>query len=110
MLHSSQSPISKPSTLLIRSSIQNKIFEDHSTGIVCYKTESGEIICEGYDEGPRYQHRLIANKTYYQREFQVTDVQQKWYLFIQENELNVVDHKAVEVIEELDSIIEDTVN
>lgn len=30
-----------------------QVFEDHSTGTVCYKDETGEIICEGLDEGPR---------------------------------------------------------
>ncbi|CAA3008672.1 Hypothetical predicted protein [Olea europaea subsp. europaea] len=40
--------------LQIRSSIRNKVFEDLSSGIVCYKDDNGEITCEGYDEGPRY--------------------------------------------------------
>ncbi|KAJ8557766.1 hypothetical protein K7X08_004532 [Anisodus acutangulus] len=30
------------------------VFEDRSAGIVCYRDEKGEIICEGYDEGPRF--------------------------------------------------------
>ncbi|KAL1367206.1 hypothetical protein HN51_021251 [Arachis hypogaea] len=38
------------------SSIKNKVYEDESQGIICYQDENGEIICEGYDEGPRYQH------------------------------------------------------
>ncbi|XP_016574652.1 uncharacterized protein LOC107872489 isoform X2 [Capsicum annuum] len=36
----------------------NKVFEDKSTGVVCYRDENGEIICEGYDEGPRFPHQL----------------------------------------------------
>ncbi|XP_051147663.1 uncharacterized protein LOC127262865 [Andrographis paniculata] len=32
------------------------VFEDKTSGIVCYKDENGEIVCEGYDEGPRLQH------------------------------------------------------
>ncbi|MCE0480973.1 hypothetical protein HAX54_038294 [Datura stramonium] len=36
------------------SSQKLKVFEDESTGIVCYRDENGEITCEGYDEGPRY--------------------------------------------------------
>ncbi|KAH6757983.1 hypothetical protein C2S52_023128 [Perilla frutescens var. hirtella] len=36
----------------------NKIFEDRSAGIVCYRDENGEITCEGYDEGPRFHHKL----------------------------------------------------
>ncbi|KAJ8535789.1 hypothetical protein K7X08_034190 [Anisodus acutangulus] len=37
-----------------------KVFEDRSTGIVCYRDENGEITCEGYeyDEGPRYCQQL----------------------------------------------------
>lgn len=31
-----------------------QVFEDHSNGIVCYKDDNGEIICEGFDEGPRF--------------------------------------------------------
>ncbi|KAF0892785.1 hypothetical protein E2562_017748 [Oryza meyeriana var. granulata] len=31
----------------------NKVYEDKSMGIVCYTDESGELICEGLDEGPR---------------------------------------------------------
>lgn len=23
-------------------------------GIICYRDEKGEMVCEGYDEGPRY--------------------------------------------------------
>ncbi|MED6192520.1 hypothetical protein PIB30_010725 [Stylosanthes scabra] len=41
--------------LKITASIKNKVYEDESQGIVCYQDENGEIICEGYDEGPRYQ-------------------------------------------------------
>uniref|UniRef100_A0A0E0M782 Uncharacterized protein n=1 Tax=Oryza punctata TaxID=4537 RepID=A0A0E0M782_ORYPU len=31
----------------------NKVYEDKSMGILCYTDESGELICEGFDEGPR---------------------------------------------------------
>ncbi|XP_059302985.1 uncharacterized protein LOC132055270 [Lycium ferocissimum] len=40
------------------SSQKLKVFEDGSTGIVCYRDENGEITCEGYDEGPRYCHEF----------------------------------------------------
>lgn len=30
-----------------------QVFEDQLRGIVCYRDENGEMICEGYDEGPR---------------------------------------------------------
>ncbi|TVU12225.1 hypothetical protein EJB05_45858 [Eragrostis curvula] len=32
---------------------KKEVFEDQLRGIVCYKDEKGEMICEGYDEGPR---------------------------------------------------------
>ncbi|XP_047327051.1 uncharacterized protein LOC124930745 [Impatiens glandulifera] len=33
---------------------KNKIFEDQPKGIICFRDElTGEITCEGYDEGPR---------------------------------------------------------
>ncbi|CAN6164778.1 unnamed protein product [Urochloa humidicola] len=35
-----------------------KVFEDQMRGIVCYRDENGEMICEGYDEGPRLGMRL----------------------------------------------------
>ncbi|XP_073063708.1 uncharacterized protein [Primulina eburnea] len=41
-----------------RSSVKNMVFEDQSAGVVCYKDENGEIICEGFDEGPRFQPQL----------------------------------------------------
>ncbi|GER53621.1 developmentally regulated G-protein 1 [Striga asiatica] len=37
---------------------KNKIFEDRSAGIVCYRNENGEITCEGYDEGPRFHQQI----------------------------------------------------
>jgi len=35
-----------------------KAFEDQLRGILCYRDENGEMICEGYDEGPRLGIRL----------------------------------------------------
>lgn len=35
-----------------------QVFEDRTNGIICYSDESGEIICEGYDEGPRLQQQI----------------------------------------------------
>lgn len=31
-----------------------EVFEVEEQGIVCYTDENGEVICEGYDEGPRF--------------------------------------------------------
>lgn len=44
------------------------MFEDKSNGIVCYKDENGELICEGYDEGPRFSQqisRFTCNSRYH---------------------------------------------
>ncbi|PKI50420.1 hypothetical protein CRG98_029170 [Punica granatum] len=35
-----------------------KVFEDGPEGIICYSDENGEIICEGYDEGPRLRPKI----------------------------------------------------
>lgn len=43
-----------------------QVFEDQGNGIVCYRDGKGELVCEGYDEGPRYI-RHPSHKTYHQR-------------------------------------------
>ncbi|KAL3511563.1 hypothetical protein ACH5RR_024280 [Cinchona calisaya] len=48
---------SSRSPFQIRLPSRNKVFEDRSKGIVCYREENGEITCEGIDEGPRFHHR-----------------------------------------------------
>ncbi|KAL3528543.1 hypothetical protein ACH5RR_007865 [Cinchona calisaya] len=45
-----------PFQVIIRLPARNKVFEDQSKGIVCYREENGEITCEGIDEGPRFHH------------------------------------------------------
>ncbi|TKY61155.1 hypothetical protein E2542_SST11005 [Spatholobus suberectus] len=57
--------LKKASVLRITASIKNKVYEDHSQGIVCYQDEHGEIICEGYDEGPCFQR--VPEPTYHPR-------------------------------------------
>ena len=42
-----------------------QVYEDESQGIVCYQDDRGEIICEGYDEGPCFQR--IPKPTYHPR-------------------------------------------
>ncbi|KAL5224130.1 hypothetical protein ABZP36_010769 [Zizania latifolia] len=53
-MDSSSSSESKkaPSSVSFNSKV-NKVYEDKSMGILCYTDESGELICEGLDEGPR---------------------------------------------------------
>ncbi|KAG0567676.1 hypothetical protein M758_7G124200 [Ceratodon purpureus] len=31
------------------------VFKDDSNGIVCFTNEDGEVVCEGWDEGPHFQ-------------------------------------------------------
>ncbi|XP_004303753.1 PREDICTED: uncharacterized protein LOC101293323 [Fragaria vesca subsp. vesca] len=79
----------RTSTLFkIRSSLGEEVFEDHFNGIICYKDARGEIICEGYDEGPRYHHQnqRIVNQS---RDAEIFDLlQQNWYNFMTDTELN----------------------
>lgn len=35
-----------------------QVFEDQSNGIICYRDDKGEVICEAYDEGPRFQQQI----------------------------------------------------
>ncbi|KAJ9179474.1 hypothetical protein P3X46_011258 [Hevea brasiliensis] len=58
MLKQSKIPLKKAPTLQVRSSFKNTVFENQSEGIICYRDESGEIICEGFDEGPRFHQQL----------------------------------------------------
>ncbi|EEF29434.1 uncharacterized protein LOC8276556 isoform X2 [Ricinus communis] len=57
MLRHGQIPLKKTPALQVRS-FKNKVFENQSEGIICYRDENGEIICEGFDEGPRFHQQL----------------------------------------------------
>ncbi|KVI05825.1 uncharacterized protein LOC112510454 [Cynara cardunculus var. scolymus] len=65
MLSTTQNPSSH-----IRSNIKlQKVFEDKSSGIVCYRDDKGEITCEGYDEGPRlHRHQHLGSFSWNQRD------------------------------------------
>ncbi|GJN00683.1 hypothetical protein PR202_ga17880 [Eleusine coracana subsp. coracana] len=53
---------------------KKKVFEDQLRGIVCYKDDKGEMICEGYDEGPRLGLRLAEKACFpWPTGVQVTD-------------------------------------
>ncbi|OVA05250.1 hypothetical protein BVC80_8257g5 [Macleaya cordata] len=103
MFHNCQLPTNKqPPKLQIRSSINNKVFEDHSRGIVCYKDENGEIICEGYDEGPRF-HQQDSRKTCHQKELQILDIlRRSWLQIAQEDGLNHAAENGVAAVEDFD--------
>ncbi|PIN06717.1 hypothetical protein CDL12_20729 [Handroanthus impetiginosus] len=64
------------------------VFEDKSAGIVCYKDENGEIICEGYDEGPRFQQQISRFTCNSSRDVEIVDLLQRCWLHVaDENEL-----------------------
>ncbi|XP_062228329.1 uncharacterized protein LOC133926411 [Phragmites australis] len=53
---------------------RKKVFEDQLRGIVCYRDEKGEMICEGYDEGPRLGTQLPEKACFpWPVEVQITD-------------------------------------
>ncbi|KAJ8560900.1 hypothetical protein K7X08_027090 [Anisodus acutangulus] len=71
------SPLKMGST----SSNMLKVFEDKSTGVVCYRDENGEITCEGYDEGPRFYHQLPKSSSK-SRDKEIIDLLQRNWLHI----------------------------
>lgn len=45
------------------------VFED--MGIICYKDEKGEMVCEGYDEGPRYSKQGLEEEEKHEKYIQL---------------------------------------
>ncbi|XP_002265894.1 uncharacterized protein LOC117922777 [Vitis riparia] len=87
--HRSQVSVRKIAALEIKSSFRNKVFEDQSKGIVCYRDDKGEIVCEGYDEGPRLHHEL-QRKNYHPRDAEIIDLlQQNWLQIVKGDEVAV---------------------
>lgn len=41
-----------------------KVYQDASRGIVCYRNEYGELVCEGYDEGPHLRRTQEQKEQY----------------------------------------------
>ncbi|KAL6585241.1 hypothetical protein OROMI_004530 [Orobanche minor] len=58
---------------------KNKIYEDRSAGIVCYKDKNGEITCEGCDEGPRFHHHISRSSSSSRRDVEIIDLLQRWW-------------------------------
>lgn len=56
--------VDKQNRWLILTNQLKQVYESELEGVVCYQDEHGEIICEGYDEGPCFQR--ISKPTYYQ--------------------------------------------
>ncbi|KAI3871186.1 hypothetical protein MKW98_015086 [Papaver atlanticum] len=94
----------KTSKLQITSSISNKVFEDQARGIVCYQDENGEIVCEGFDEGPRVneQDLRIANN---QKEIEIIEMLRRSCLQIAEEDgLKHAAKSSISAIEDVDWI------
>ncbi|WVZ73376.1 hypothetical protein U9M48_021688 [Paspalum notatum var. saurae] len=51
------------------------VFEDQVRGVVCYRDDRGEVICEGFDEGPRLGMRMPEKACFpwWPTEIRVTD-------------------------------------
>ncbi|KAL7100310.1 hypothetical protein ACP275_09G138700 [Erythranthe tilingii] len=70
---------------------KNKVFEDRSAGIVCYKDENGEIVCEGYDEGPRFHHQISRFTCNSSRDVEIVELLQRCWVNVgaDENEIKI---------------------
>ncbi|KAL6496904.1 hypothetical protein OROGR_028833 [Orobanche gracilis] len=68
---------------------KNKIYEDRSAGIVCYKDKNGEITCEGCDEGPRFHPQISGSSCSSRRDVEIIDLLQRCWL------LHVTDENRV---------------
>ncbi|GMH03842.1 hypothetical protein Nepgr_005681 [Nepenthes gracilis] len=87
MINHNQFFLKKPPTLQIRSSIKDQVFEDQSNGIVCYRDERGEIVCEGLDEGPRFHRQFPL--THRKRDAEIIDLlQQRWLSIVDGGDAN----------------------
>ncbi|WMV57397.1 hypothetical protein MTR67_050782 [Solanum verrucosum] len=77
---SSTTTITTTTPCQIKSTSKNglKVFEDTSTGVVCYRDEYGEITCEGYDEGPRFCHQPPKSPSKSRDEEIVELLQRNW--------------------------------
>ncbi|WOK92080.1 hypothetical protein Cni_G00771 [Canna indica] len=48
-----------------------KVFEDKDLGVICFRNENGEIVCEGFDEGPRFDRQTVTRRKFGRRELQI---------------------------------------
>ncbi|KAI6700325.1 hypothetical protein NL676_014649 [Syzygium grande] len=91
MLGKSQLPFRRAPAMRIRSCLNNPVFEDRAEGILCYRDENGEIICEGFDEGPRYQPK-ISRTEHHPRDAKIIDLlQQNWIQLVNGSEVYQAD-------------------
>ncbi|XP_045789656.1 uncharacterized protein LOC123884576 [Trifolium pratense] len=76
-----------PIVLKITASIKNKVYEDESQGMICYQDENGEIICEGYDEGPSC--RQISRPIQQSRDVEIVNLLKKsWFQIAKGEEID----------------------
>lgn len=94
-------PLKKAPTLPVRSSLQAKlVFENRAEGIVCYRDESGEIICEGFDEGPRF-HQQLQCSSYHPRDAEIINLlQQRLLQIVNGGEFNNTENGVIVVQED----------
>ncbi|XP_013741059.1 uncharacterized protein LOC106444084 isoform X1 [Brassica napus] len=70
-----QVTVSQPQPIRYSTKKNTQVFEDPIQGIICYTDDNGEVICEGYDEGPRCppDSSMVAS---YSREVEILDLLQ----------------------------------
>ncbi|XP_039016634.1 uncharacterized protein LOC120147290 [Hibiscus syriacus] len=81
MLKHDQVPGKQAHIHLIGSFSKNNVFKDQSQGVICYRDGNGEIVCEGYDEGPHFRQGVLGT-TYHPRDAEILDLLQNRWLQI----------------------------
>ena len=72
-----------------------QVYEDPVQGILCYTDDNGEVICEGYDEGPRCppESPVVTSYSRYDNfinhDHQIDPVYRDW--FIKNREVEILD-------------------
>nr|GLL23279.1 uncharacterized protein LOC109187501 isoform X1 [Ipomoea trifida] len=73
-----------------------KVYENLSEGVVCYKDENGEIICEGYDEGPRLDcHQVSRFSCNSSRVADMVDLLERSWLKVEERKEQLMGEKMM---------------
>nr|GMC75935.1 uncharacterized protein LOC109187501 isoform X1 [Ipomoea batatas] len=86
-LHTTGSPSSKN---------RIKVYENLSEGVVCYRDENGEIICEGYDEGPRLDcHQVSRFSCNSSRVADMVDLLERSWLKVEERKEQLMGEKMM---------------
>ncbi|KAH7683655.1 hypothetical protein IHE45_05G197300 [Dioscorea alata] len=99
MLHKDHGKQQSKHTNLLstKSSISIKVYEDQEEGIVCYRDEKGEIVCEGHDEGPRFSQKNLQTSCYGREVKSFDFLHQCWLQIIEDSNFdNYVNGVAVQ--------------